>query len=156
MYRLLLILGLMLSVFIFTNTTDVQAGAFACDADECIAEDDCLNLGNCAVGGGDSGIPCAWIGECVGSPGQEPGACCGGEMCVEVVEDGCVGGPVVFLGAGTTCEPVNPCLEGPPSAGPTVIVPTMTQWGIIFASIILGAIGIVAIIREKNMDRYFK
>ena len=51
-----------------------------------------------------------------------------------------------------TCEP-NPCVE--PAPGPTVIVPTMNQWGIIFASIFLGVIGIVAIIREKNMGRYF-
>jgi len=42
------------------------------------------------------------------------------------------------------------------SEGPVVIVPTMGQWGIIFASIILGIIGIVAIIRERNLNKYFE
>lgn len=79
------------------------------------------------------------------------GACCidGGDECVVMAAQGC-DGDSVYLGDDTVCEE-NSCSSDP---GPTVIVPTMNQWGIIFASIFLGAIGIVAIIREKNLDKY--
>ncbi len=89
-------------------------------------------------------------------PEQARGLPCidGGEVCEFMEAQGC-DGDSIFIGVGETCEP-NPCLgEVPaPDPDPTVIVSTMGQWGIIFASIVLGAIGIVAIIREKNMGRY--
>lgn len=100
----------------------------------------------------DGGLICNESGECV-EPPPPMGACCidGGEVCEFMEAQGC-DGDSVFVGVDESCEP-NPCVEPPP--GPTVVVPTMNQWGIIFASIILGAIGIVALIREKNMGKYF-
>ena len=41
-------------------------------------------------------------------------------------------------------------------AGPVTIVPTMGQWGMILATIILGATGVFAIVRERNLNRYIK
>ena len=38
---------------------------------------------------------------------------------------------------------------------PIVIVPTMGQWGMIFAGLLLGFIGIVALPRERKINRYF-
>jgi len=111
MYRLLVILSLMLSVFIFTPSTQVQAGALFCVHETCqMSEGNCNDNVLCSVNQIESEDPCSWCG--------------------------------TF------------CADECPSEEPAVIIPTMGQWGIIFASILLGAIGIVAIIRERNMGRY--
>ena len=44
----------------------------------------------------------------------------------------------------------------PPTEGPIAVVPTMGQWGIIFASILLGVFGVLAILREKKLGIYFR
>ena len=78
---------------------------------------------------------------------------CGDDFCRLGSEVNCTNLGGCAVGGGGSDTPCSWCGtfcadECPaPAPGPTVIVPTMTQWGIIFASIFLGVIGIVAIIR---------
>jgi len=153
MYRLILVLFLSFSIYLIP-TDESQAGMplTPCVESECQDnEDECLN--NCepeSIGG-----ECQWDGENC----RNPGACCFLDDfqaidCNEASEFNCaneLNGE--YQGDGVTCSEIT-CTESEPSPGPVVTVPTMNQWGIIFASIILGVIGIVAIIREKDMDKY--
>ena len=214
MYRLLLILGLMFTFFIFTNTTDVQAGSAPCGSPSCDNLEDCENPINCTTLGDGMGGDCFWTGsECI-TPGS--GACCdftGDNAICENVEQGSqcmvVDNLQIIFVEGKTCSD-NPCEESPDStgeccsshestgcnvseceaavcdfdpyccfiewdgqcvfeteslcgnlctggpSGPIAVVPTMGQWGIIFASILLGAFGVIAILREEKLGNYFR
>ena len=47
------------------------------------------------------------------------------------------------------------CADSCPATGPVSVVPTMNQWGMIFAGLALGIIGIFAVSRERKINRYF-
>jgi len=64
-------------------------------------------------------------------------------------EEDCEGEGGVYQDDDSVCEP-NPCIEPTPEAtpipiAPVVIIPTMGQWGIIFMSLILGFLAVIAL-----------
>jgi len=138
-----------ISCFYLASTVNSQAGVSSCTDGPCQA-----NEGTCEDCSGALPIECLWdVDEC-----RNPGACCfeqETELTCEVATEPQCDGELQgeYFGDGTTCGEIT-CSESEPPAGPTVIIPTMNQWGIIFASIVLGAIGIVAIIREKNFSKF--
>ena len=157
MIRALLIFGIICSLF-FIITSESKAGLPApptgacCDGFECI--DDVAAIGCSAVGGtyqGDDTV-------CEEDTCQPPqGACCDDtDMCTVTSNIECViGVGGTYQGNGTTCE-TNTCIDATPMptptpsptatpdppAGPTVIIPTMGEWGMIFATIFLSLIHI--------------
>jgi hypothetical protein len=56
-----------------------------------------------------------------------------------------------FQGADTTCSNVE-CPQPEPPPGPTVIVPTMGQWGMIIASVVLGFFAVLRLLRMKDLE----
>jgi len=112
-----------------------------------------------------SGLVTVFIcGEPPPTPTPEPtGACCTGEnneTCTpDVIECGCVG---EFF-QDTSCEP-NPCIEPPPLTPTptpeptppppvqTIIIPTMGQWGMIIATILLGFFAIRMLRNRKDSE----
>jgi len=81
--------------------------------------------------------------------GEPPtGACCEEfevtDVCEVLTEDECGEGGGTYIGDGVSCEP-NPCVEEGPPSGPIAIIPTMGQWGMIIASVILGFFAIIAL-----------
>ena len=126
-----------------------QAGTVGdanCLAEECQANrDDCLACS-------DGGTECWWtgtfddVGDC-----RNPGACCysdGAGLSCEVMNGlDCGLGLDGEWFEGSSCEEIS-------CGGPVTIVPTMGQWGIILASIVLGTIGVIAIIRERNLKEH--
>jgi len=109
---------------------------------------DCEDACNGLVG------PCTWTGAaCIDTP-EPTGACCTGEsneICTpDVIACGCEG---IFFDD-TSCEP-NPCVSpthDPGDGGPLVIVPTMTEWGMIFVTIILGVLAVIGLRRKVSQD----
>ena len=88
--------------------------------------------------------------ECVSEPPPPTGACCiEDDSCVVGTEAGCEGEGGVYQDDDSVCEP-NPCVE--PPSGPTVIIPTMGQWGMIIASVILGFFAIIRLRRIKDLE----
>jgi len=89
------------------------------------------------------------------TPTPKPtGACCTGEsneICTpNVILCGCDG---IFFDD-ISCEP-NPCVSPTPDpgdGGPLVIVPTMTGWGMIFVTIILGVLAVIGLRRKASQD----
>jgi len=53
------------------------------------------------------------------------------------------------------CGDSLPCIiecEAPPPSGPVVIIPTMGQWGMVIASVILGFFAIIRLRRIKDSE----
>lgn len=158
MNRIILTLLLIIGCFYLTSTVNTKAGTMmmpnSCTDAQCQEEDNC---DDCALQLEEE----CWWDEQGGGECRNPGACCFEEGDIEpVIICEVVSGfncpnelQGEYFGDGVSCEEIT-CGEEEPPAGPIVIVPTMTQWGIIFASIVLGAIGIVAIIRERNIEKY--
>lgn len=149
MFRIFLILGLLCSLF-FISISDSKAGVASCAAPACQNQSDCEDTCNGQVG------PCTWTGAaCIDTPTPEPtGACCTGEsneICTpNVILCGCEG---IFFDD-TSCGP-NPCVSPTPDpgdGGPLVIVPTMTGWGMIFVTIILGVLAVIGLRRKGSQD----
>lgn len=77
------------------------------------------------------------------------GACCNVGVCTEdILQMTCEMEGGDFQGPATICSEVM-CPIGPPS-GPTVIVPTMGQWGMILAAIILGLFAVLKLRRRTE------
>ena len=151
-YRLILAL-LVVSCLYLVSTIDSQAGttgSASCESGECQGnEDDCFACS-------DGGTECWWDGDFC----RNPGACCFTNPpsttpeCVVISGFNCENEfSGEYFGDDSTCVEIT-CGEPEPPAGPSFIVPTMGQWGMILASIILGAIGILGIMREKNLNKY--
>lgn len=165
MLRIILIFSV-ISIFILISTSESKAGvAGACCTN--LPEDDCSVETESECDGASDfflspGLPCS-PNPCILDPDSTQDCCveqssttgCNDSGCESIVCDEdpfccffewdaqCVGEAEELCG--TLCGG---------SGGPVVIVPTMGQWGMIFASIILGLIGIFALIREKKINQY--
>ena len=163
MLRIFLILGLLCSLF-FIPTLESKAGVIVpCDDVSNPGDGICdTDFENCIALCSSDG--CFWDGnscEPVATPTPTPtptpeptGACCTGEsneICTpDVILCGCEG---IFFDD-TSCEP-NPCVSPTPDpgdGGPLVIVPTMTGWGMIFVTIILGVLAVIGLRRKGSQD----
>jgi len=156
MFRIFLILGLLCSLFLISTPESEAGNMIACCFPDGTCDDqstiDCDNNG-----GVDSGANCGVV-VCptpTPTPTPEPtGACCTGEsneICTpDVILCGCEG---IFFDD-TSCEP-NPCVSPTPDpgdGGSLVIVPTMTGWGMIFVTIILGVLAVIGLRRKASQD----
>lgn len=73
------------------------------------------------------------------------GACCFPDgSCEDSTSISCIAG---FQGAETTCSTVE-C----PQPAPTVIVPTMGQWGMIFSALLLGFYAVLRLRKRKGSE----
>jgi len=78
-------------------------------------------------------------------PVIDPGACCLPDgSCEDSNSLSCIAG---FQGTETTCSTVE-C----PQPAPTVVVPTMGQWGMVLAAMVLGLFAIFRLIRMKDLE----
>ena len=78
-------------------------------------------------------------------PVEIPGACCLPDgSCEDGTSLDCAAG---FQGAETTCSNVE-C----PQPAPTVIVPTMGQWGMIFSALLLGFYAVFRLRKRKGSE----
>ncbi|HSG31583.1 MAG TPA: IPTL-CTERM sorting domain-containing protein [Thermodesulfobacteriota bacterium] len=71
-------------------------------------------------------------------------------MCSVTTEEECIGfyqGDFSICEINTCDDPVTP--PPPPSEGPTVIIPTLSEWGMIIATILLG---FAAVLRFRKRD----
>jgi len=76
------------------------------------------------------------------------GACCFPDgSCEDSNSLSCIAG---FQGAETTCSTVE-CPQPAPTA-PTVIVPTMGQWGMIFSALLLGFYAVFRLRKRKGSE----
>ena len=77
-----------------------------------------------------------------------PGACCFSDgACEDGTSLTCTAD---FQGAETICSTVE-CPQPEPS-GPTVIVPTMGQWGMIFSALLLGFYAVLRLRKRKGSE----
>ena len=80
----------------------------------------------------------------------DPGACCLPDgSCEDGTSISCVG-VGDFQGDETECSSVE-CPQPAPTA-PTVIVPTMGQWGMIFSALLLGFYAVLRLRKRKGSE----
>jgi hypothetical protein len=158
MIRVLLIFGILCSLFLIANSeSEAQIPSGAC----CLPSDECVNItsAECSLSGGSyqgDGILC--IGPCSPTPTPTPpastGACCFpegfGRICSVEGEEECnsIDG-AIFQGLGTECAEIECPTQEEPS-GPITIIPTMGQWGMILATIILGLFAVLKLRRRTE------
>ena len=153
--------------FIALTPTSSYAGAGAVPGC-CIT-----NGGQCSPSCGPAGSSCQNPDVSGGQVGSCKGAAVPGEFCFQITNNQgiCTEGPVTGCQDDADCDDsddctTDTCTDGacsnvfneseeclpPPPPAPTTIVPTLSQWGIIIASIILGFFAVLTLWKSRDSE----